>query len=80
MIQGNLQNGVYKNQWSFEKDLYQLINVLPHDFHFNLPLPLVGLFTFGTYKRLVSISEDGLSLPAVYFKSNVHVPMLGSVH
>lgn len=73
LIQSNLKNGIYKNQWTFEKDLYQLINVLPHDFHFNLPLPLVGLFDFATYESLVSISEDGLALPAVYFKSEFNI-------
>ncbi|PVH74394.1 hypothetical protein DL98DRAFT_537462 [Cadophora sp. DSE1049] len=78
LIQSNIKNGVYKNQWSFEKDLYQLINVLPHDFHFNLPLPLVGLFTFATYRSLVSVSEDGLSLPAVYFKRDLDKYLFGT--
>lgn len=69
LIQKNVQNGVYKNQWSFEKDLWSLVNVLPHDFHFNLPLPLLSTFVFATYESLVSVSDDGLALPLVYFKS-----------
>jgi hypothetical protein len=68
-IKQNVQGGLYKNQWSFEKELWSLINILPHDFHFNLPLPLMRVFYFGTYKSLVSVSDDGLALPKVYLKS-----------
>ena len=67
-IKNNVKNGLYKNQWSFEKDMYSIINVLPHDFHFNLHLPLIGVFEFRTFTPLVSVSEDGSALPEVYLK------------
>lgn len=64
-----LLSGGYKTQWDFEKDVWSLVNILPHDFHFNLPLPLVSVFEFAVLKgSLVSISSDGLSLPKVFFK------------
>ncbi|KAB8294146.1 hypothetical protein EYC80_009589 [Monilinia laxa] len=65
-----LLSGGYKTQWDFEKDIWTLINILPHDFHFNLPLPLISsVFLFSIPKAsLVSISSDGLSLPKVFFK------------
>lgn len=65
-IRSNLVQGVYKQQWSFEKDLWTLVNILPHDFHFNLELPLMRLFKFQTSRSLVSISVDGESLPEPY--------------
>ncbi|KAF8851590.1 hypothetical protein BDZ45DRAFT_750549 [Acephala macrosclerotiorum] len=69
-IQTNLKTGVYTNQWSFEKDLWTLINVLPHDFHFNLPLPLLEVFFFKTRTPLVSISSNS-STPGVYFLTDI---------
>lgn len=67
-IKRNLESGAYKNQWRFEVDLYTLVNILPHDFHLNLPMPLLNVFNFGTYISAVSISTDGLSTPQVYLK------------
>ncbi|PQE32043.1 peptidase S41 family protein [Rutstroemia sp. NJR-2017a WRK4] len=68
-IKENVHSGYYSSQWEFEKDLYALGNILPHDFHVNLNLPLVGLFSFYTLDGpLVSISSDGLELPELYFR------------
>jgi hypothetical protein len=68
-IAQNLRAGAYKNQWAFEKDLFTLVNILPRDFHLNLPLPLIRIFTFSTQISLVSVSLDGLSLPQLYSAS-----------
>jgi hypothetical protein len=70
-IYQNLETGAYSNQWQFETDLYTLVNILPRDFHLNLPLPLLGIFTFGTDITLVSVSLDGTSLPEVYSGGNL---------
>ncbi|KAF7948805.1 hypothetical protein EAE96_007993 [Botrytis aclada] len=68
-IKENVNSGYYTNQWEFEKDLHSLGNILPHDFHVNLPLPLMSVFSFGTADGpLVSISSDGLAMPEIYFK------------
>lgn len=69
-IAQNLETGAYSNQWQFETDLYTLVNILPRDYHLNLPLPLLGIFTFGTDFTLVSVSLDGTSLPEVYSAGN----------
>ncbi|KAE9380586.1 hypothetical protein N431DRAFT_133110 [Stipitochalara longipes BDJ] len=65
-IAQNLDTGAYSNQWQFETDLYTLVNILPRDFHLNLPLPLLNIFYFGTDFSLASVSLDGTSLPEVY--------------
>jgi hypothetical protein len=65
-ITQNLQTGAYTNQWGFEKDLYTLVNIMPRDFHLNLPLPLITIFTFITQVSLVSVSLDGNALPQLY--------------
>ena len=70
-ISQNLETGVYSNQWQFETDLYTLVNILPRDFHLNLPLPLLDIFYFGTDFSLASVSLDGTSLPEVYSAGNV---------
>ncbi|CAD6442926.1 3be7d645-f545-49a8-9f74-de9323dcc10e [Sclerotinia trifoliorum] len=71
-IKDSINSGYYANQWEFEKDLYALGNILPHDFHVNLPLPLMSVFSFSTLDGpLVSISSDGLSLPEIYFKHDL---------
>lgn len=71
-IQDNVNSGKYKSQWEFEVDLYMLVNVFPHDFHFNLPLPLISVFSFlQRGGSLVSVSKDGLSIPQLYFKSKL---------
>lgn len=66
-----LLSGEYKTQWDFEKEIWSLVNILPHDFHFNLPSPLISsVFEFTVWGgSLISVSSDGLSLPKVFFKS-----------
>ncbi|PQE21755.1 peptidase s41 family protein [Rutstroemia sp. NJR-2017a BBW] len=75
-----LTSGQYANQWDFEKDIYSLINILPHDFHVNLPLPLVSeVFIFAPLTGpLVSISSDGLSRPKVFFKRDLDRSLLNA--
>jgi len=66
-ISDNIRSGAYKNQFSFEKDLYTLVNVLPRDFHMNLPLPLISsIFEFNRQLGLVSVSLNGQALPQLY--------------
>jgi hypothetical protein len=69
-ITQKLKDGSYKNQYCFEKELWILVNVLPRDFHFNLPLPLISLFSFQTEIRLVSVSPDGKAIPQPYAQGN----------
>ncbi|KAF7891095.1 uncharacterized protein EAF02_001420 [Botrytis sinoallii] len=66
-----LFSGEHKAQWDFERDIWSLVNILPHDFHFNLLLPLISsVFKFAVWGgSLVSVSSHELSLPKVFFKS-----------
>ena len=69
-IKSSLETFMYDSQWDFEVDLWSLVNVLPHDFHMNLPLPLLNVFGFfPSTGPLVSVSKNGLTTPNVYFKS-----------
>jgi hypothetical protein len=68
-IKRNVKKSFYGSQWDFEVDLWSLVNVLPHDFHLNLPLPLINVFGFlPSTGPLVSVSLSGLSIPDVYIK------------
>ena len=76
-IKENVNSGYYTSQWEFERDLYALGNILPHDFHVNLPLPLMSVFSFSTLDGpLVSISSDGLEMPELYFKCRFNLTYL----
>ncbi|RDW71635.1 hypothetical protein BP6252_08198 [Coleophoma cylindrospora] len=71
-IKTKVQRGVYESQWEFEVDLWALGNILAHDFHMNLPLPLINAFNFQTIEGpLISFSSDGLTVPEVFFKSDL---------
>ncbi|TVY71233.1 Peptidase S41 family protein [Lachnellula suecica] len=66
-LSDNIKSGAYRNQYSFEKDIYTLINVLPRDFHMVLSLPLISdIFDFGRKFPISSVSLDGESLPQPY--------------
>lgn len=67
-ISQNIDAGVYASQWAFEKDMHNLVNFLPHDFHLNLAMPLTTVFSFRSGEPIVSISDNsGVSVPQVYF-------------
>lgn len=70
-IKQNLQNNVYTSQYAFEKDLYFLLNVFPHDGHLSYALPLFNVFNFATGTALMSLSEDGVTLPKVYVAEEI---------
>jgi hypothetical protein len=70
-IKKNLAGSYYKSQFAFEADIWSLVNILPHDFHFNLHVPLMSIFAFRTFQPLVSVSTDGLKTPSVYFKGDL---------
>lgn len=67
-IRTKVKNITYNNQYEFEKELYILVNILPRDFHFNLLMPLINLFTFSmpSDASMVSNSSDGEALPELY--------------
>jgi hypothetical protein len=61
----NLQNDVYANEYEFQEDLYQVF-ARAHDGHFVFyPDALTKALQWGRKRSLVSISEDGSSLPVI---------------
>jgi hypothetical protein len=64
-IANKINTGAYAGQYAFEKDLFILVNVLSRDFHLNLPMPLLDVFTFTIDFPLASVSIDG-ALPQVF--------------
>ncbi|KAI5251812.1 hypothetical protein E4T42_03942, partial [Aureobasidium subglaciale] len=64
-VEENVARGSYASEYEFGWDLYQL-TARAHDGHFNYIPDSVGFFAFGRTTALVSVSEDGRSLPVVY--------------
>ncbi len=65
IIKFNLYINAYANEYEFQKDLYQLF-ARCHDGHFHFdPDLLTKAFQWARQRSLVSISEDGTSLPVI---------------
>ncbi len=70
-VKTNLQNDKYANEYAFQADLYQIF-ARSHDGHFVFyPDLLTKAFEFGRQRSLVSISEDGTSLPVIKFYEDI---------
>ncbi|KAL6859413.1 hypothetical protein J3F83DRAFT_748848 [Trichoderma novae-zelandiae] len=71
-IKANLQADKYDGEYSFQLDLYLNIIAKGHDGHLLFyPDALSRVFSFERPTPLVSISEDGVSLPVVKFYEDV---------
>ena len=65
-IAADIDAGVITSEYQFGWTLYTLIQTA-HDGHFSyIPDSVGGIFTFGRSVPLVSVSEDGKKLPAVF--------------
>ncbi|KAK1985706.1 peptidase S41 family protein [Colletotrichum cereale] len=64
-IRANLLKDVYKSQVEFALDLSRIF-AQAADGHFAYKPAILGLFTFTSRNSLVSVSDDGLSVPRVY--------------
>jgi hypothetical protein len=76
----SLSNAAYSSEWDFGMDLLRATTNV-HDDHLRYILDVVGkVFKFGRDVELVSVSQDGLSLPMVYVHGKVlNVPRLQSL-
>jgi hypothetical protein len=64
-VKAKLENNVYANEYEFQEDLYQVF-ARAHDGHFVFyPDALTKAFQWGRQRSLVSISEDGTSIPEI---------------
>ena len=65
-IDAEIDSGSFKNEYDFGWTLYTLIQSA-HDGHFAyIPDSVASIFTWGRRVPLVSVSEDGTQLPAVF--------------
>ncbi|KAK3317985.1 hypothetical protein B0H66DRAFT_555919 [Apodospora peruviana] len=65
-VKTNLQADKYANEWEFQQDLYVSVFGPAHDGHFVFyPDALTRVFEWRRQQALVSISEDGESLPVI---------------
>ncbi len=65
-VRSNLEAGVYPGEYEFQAELYQSVFGLGHDGHFVFyPDALTKVFEYRRSKPIVSISEDGSSLPVI---------------
>ncbi|KAK0100490.1 hypothetical protein ONS95_008438 [Cadophora gregata] len=70
-VKANLQANKYANEYEFQEDLYQVF-ARGHDGHFVFyPDALTKAFEWGRKRSLVSISEDGTSLPVIKLYEDV---------
>ncbi|KAG4444333.1 hypothetical protein IFR05_000207 [Cadophora sp. M221] len=70
-VKANLQADKYSNEYEFQEDLYQVF-ARGHDGHFVFyPDALTKAFEWGRKRSLVSISEDGTSLPVIKLYEDV---------
>lgn len=71
-VKANLQKDVYANEYMFQEDLYLRVFAPGHDGHFLFyPDLLTRVFDFNRQRALVSISEDGTSLPVIKLYDDV---------
>ena len=64
-IKDNVDDGNYKNEYEFELAVQRLL-YSAHDAHLTLFAGALAVFSFGSPLRIVSVSEDGISLPKIY--------------
>lgn len=71
-IRANLVNNVYDSEYAFQLDLYFKVFGPGHDGHFVFyPDLLSRAFLFGRQRSLVSVTEDGTSLPVIKIYEDV---------
>ncbi|ODA78334.1 hypothetical protein RJ55_05715 [Drechmeria coniospora] len=65
-VRANLEADKYASEYAFQKDLLDTVFMPAHDGHFYFyPDAMVKAFLFERARSLVSISEDGQSLPVI---------------
>lgn len=64
-IHGNIESGVYNNQYDFEVAVQKLV-LAAHDTHLNLAAGVLAVFSFGSQYPIQSVSIDGIQLPKIY--------------
>jgi hypothetical protein len=70
-IEDDIDAGNFKNEYDFGWTLYTLIQAA-HDGHFSyIPDSVGSIFSWGRPIPLVSVSEDGVQLPAVFVFADV---------
>ncbi|KAK0381097.1 peptidase S41 family protein [Colletotrichum limetticola] len=70
-IRARVMKDKYKSQIEFALDIKRLVEFTQaSDGHFNYNPALLNLFTFRSLNNLVSVSDDGLSVPRVYLISD----------
>ncbi|CAL3964515.1 unnamed protein product [Diplocarpon coronariae] len=70
-VRASLLSDTYANEYEFQEDLYQVF-ARAHDGHFiYYPDALTKAFEWGRQRSLVSISEDGSSLPVIKLYEDV---------
>ncbi|QPH04751.1 hypothetical protein C2857_002008 [Epichloe festucae Fl1] len=72
-VKSNLQSGKYAGEYDFQTDLYKEVWAPAHDGHFVVYLDLLSRAFSWTRQPLpiVSISEDGTSLPVIKLQEHV---------
>lgn len=70
LLQQDVNNGLFPNQYSFEASLQNLV-YSSHDAHVQLISGALAPFTFSSPYEIASVSIDGIQLPKVYITGNL---------
>jgi hypothetical protein len=68
-IQVKVDDGYYLNQYAFEHELQSLV-LKAHDAHLVLYAGALNQFSFGSFYDLITLSDDGKSIPKVYVRDD----------
>ncbi|KAM7207189.1 hypothetical protein V8F20_002455 [Naviculisporaceae sp. PSN 640] len=80
-IRANLVANKYKNEWEWQHDLYIKVFGPAHDGHFVFyPDALTRVFEWRRARSLISVSEDGISLPVIkVYEDYISSPSTASI-
>lgn len=76
-VKSNLKSGNYSGEYDFQIDLFQEVSAPSSDGHFVLLPDILDIFRWRRQSlAIVSVSEDGDSLPVIKLQSEYRVKML----
>lgn len=64
-VRQKVKQGAYANHYAFDTELMSKVFLAAHDGHFRYSPDLLSVFSFTYPRALVSVSEDGISVPVI---------------
>lgn len=64
-VRKKVKKDAYENHYAFDTELMSKVFLAAHDGHFRYSPDLLSVFSFTYPRAIVSVSEDGKSLPVI---------------